>query len=142
MTYKVENFKRTALIAILVGIALIFAGWLVIDAFVLKDKTYFADVQDANSYSLNGALLKYSKNQIEIEVGQVITDEKGNHIEYSKYLVNLDSNTQIIRRDPSNKSQTISATNEDLSQAKNITVYTTTNPYNDKSITASKIEIN
>ncbi len=142
MISKLSNFKLIVLAAIILGSAIIFAGWYFLETLVFKDETYFADIQNANSYSLNGKLLSLQGNSITLEVGQVVTTSKGNELEYKKYTVEILDTTQIVRRNPDNPSELLNASKQELSLSKNITVYTETNPYNTPNFKATKIEIN
>src|SRR5882724_11520758 len=86
--YSIREYKIKALAIVILGLVVIVAGFFA--ASVLKTKlnkeVYFNDSNSpASTYSLGGVVKKINLPNLDIEVGQVVTDSKGNTLTYKTY---------------------------------------------------------
>ena len=143
-TSKVRNFERVSIIAILIGMLVIFAAWWLAAKIVIKEveEVYYNNVNNLQiqDYSLNGKIVEMNLPTIKFEVGQVVVTDEGNVLTYETYSAIIDDNTQYYKR---TEEQTFATGKiEDLTPGSVITVYTKQNPYQTESFTATKVEVN
>ena len=140
---NIIRLERIALFAFVILILTVAGGaWKLAKHLDKQDADYFADVPNLNisSYSLSGKVTRIEPDEIELEVGQVVSGPNGNTIEYQKYTAQIQQTTAILKRNAENKLDP--ALTKDILVGNEITVYTSENPYNTKSVFASKIELN
>ena len=138
----INRFKLTTFFAILGGIAIIIAAWFAAAQFAEKrSDNYFNNNPDLqiSGYSLNGKVKRVSYPIIEFEVGQVVTENGQNNVEYKTYKASVNNQTQYVAvvENPTNPQVGF----ESITTNSTITVYTSQNPYEAETIQASKIEI-
>ncbi len=142
--YKVKNFERVSILAILIGILVIIAGWYAaIKIMSLQvEQVYLDDLKnlDVKSFSLNGKVTELNLPKLSLEVGQVVSTNKGNELVYKTFNGVVNNDTSYFKK---MEDQTFGpALIEDLHLADTVTIYTSQNPYENNELTIIRIEIN
>lgn len=141
---RFQNFRKIILILGLLAVLLVFGTWFGLAKITdkLNEQNYFANQPNVaiKTYSLNGTFVSFENNVLILEVGQVVTGKKGNSLEYKKYEVQIPNDT-VVKSHEFGSNDFVDASADNLAGAKNITVYTEQNPYNQNNITASRVEI-
>ncbi len=128
---------------ILILIAVVAIGvWKISIHLDEQNKIYFANNSNLpiKIYSLSGKITKVDSKEIQLEVGQVVNNDKGNVLEYKTYVIQIANDTTILKQNSQGKFDPALIT--EIKVGKEVTAYTHRTPYKTQAFTATKIEIN
>ena len=143
-TSKLGNFKRLLIaLGLLVVLIVIAIGYILSRAnhSIQQNKIFANPDLDVKTYSLNGKLIKIENNIMELQVGQVITTKAGNEIEYKTFYAGIPPDMEVVKRNPEQPSNFVTAPFSEIKPGINITVYSSSNPYESNQFTAGRVEI-